>query len=372
MGSLSSLAGTPRTAQEFSPESYRIYVSACTKDPSINLTMENWIESYDLSSNSWHRITRIPGVENHVIKDFSLVSINDSIYVIGGRLCSKIMGDYQNDQFDEIELEVMSSVLRYNIITGSWSKCAPLITARYDFACAVGDGKIFVAGGQCTLGSAKGISLAEIYDPGLDEWKPLPKMSTLRYKCAGVTWQGKFHVVGGFLGSEDGDSRGPFIVDRSSAEVYDTHMAAWHLKARMWELDVPPNQIVAVDGKLFSSGDCYKIWKGHIDAYDEKLSIWNIVEGSYLNTLSSPISMSSATADKWPPLELVYLTMAPIGNHLYFLAGYRKPEEISRMRSVVHVFDTSADGGGWRSFEPNEVDGEKELCGHCCVVKLEH
>ncbi|KAJ6855816.1 hypothetical protein NC651_040441 [Populus alba x Populus x berolinensis] len=59
----------------------------------------------------------------------------------------------------------------------------------------------------------------------------------------------------------------------------------------MWQLDVPPNQIVALEGNLFSSGDCLNAWKGHIEAYDGKLNIWNVVDGSRLQTLSSPMHL---------------------------------------------------------------------------------
>lgn len=55
-----------------------------------------------------------------------------------------------------------------------------------------------MAGGTSSSACPRGISLAEVYDAALDEWKALPDMSTIRCKCVGVTWQGKIHVVGGF------------------------------------------------------------------------------------------------------------------------------------------------------------------------------
>ncbi|OMO57384.1 Kelch repeat type 1 [Corchorus olitorius] len=327
--------------------------------------MSNWIECYDPSTNSWHRLGRIPGLrENHVRKGFSMAAIGDSIYIIGGRLCRKEIG-HEPDEIVEVELKVLPCVLRFNITTGAWSKCAPLGTPRFDFACTVCDNKIYVAGGLCTLDVACGTSSAEVYDPALDEWRPLPDMSVLRYKCVGVTWQGKVHVVGGFAEKADMTTL-PWAWDtigRCSAEVYDTDNAKWGLVMGMWQLDVPPNQIVGVDEKLYSSGDCLNAWKGHIEAYDGK--IWNEVDGSHLETLSSPISISQAN---WPPIKRLYITMAAIGTHLFFLAGYRKPGEISRLMSVVHVFNTSANRDAWRSLEPMEEDGVKELCCHGCVV----
>jgi hypothetical protein len=136
----------------------------------------------------------------------------------------------------------------------------------------------------------------------------------------------------------------------------------------MWQLDVPPNQIVALENRLFSSGDCLVTWKGHIEAYDGILNMWNEVDGSRLETLSSPIS--TVDNESWPPIQRLYLTMAPIGTHLYFLAGYRMAGESSRTMSVVNVFDTSATSDAWRNFEVREEEGEKEFCSHCCVVQL--
>lgn len=115
------------------------------------------------------------------------------------------------------------------------------------------------------------------YDPLLDIWTPLADMAIRWYKCVGVTWQGKFYVVGGFAGPMDA-SPGAFGWERSSAEVYDKQARKWGLVVGMWQLDVPPNQIVEVDGKLFSCGDCLNAWKVHIEVYDG--SIWNEVEGS--------------------------------------------------------------------------------------------
>ncbi|KAJ4729864.1 F-box/kelch-repeat protein [Melia azedarach] len=369
MGSLS-----PQLPSTSSPENsstvYRIYASFCSRDLSSRASMSNWIDCYSPLIHAWHRVTTIPGlVENQVLKGFSMASIGDNIYIIGGRLCHKVPG-HEPDDVVEVNLDVLSWVLRYDVRNDVWSKCASLRVPRFDFACTVCDDKIYVAGGQSTFSCARGISSAEVYDPALDEWKALPEMNTLRYKCVGVTWQGRIHVVGGFAdqrGDRDRVALPWGTIERSSAEMYNPENAKWDLIKGMWLLDIPPNQIVAVDDKLFSSGDCLNAWKGHIEAYDGKLNMWNEVDGSHLETLSSPISTS---IENWPPIKRLYLTMAPIGTQLYFLAGYRLPGEISRVMCNVHVFDTSANGYyGWTSLEPVEEEGEKELCSHCCVVR---
>ncbi|PIN04894.1 hypothetical protein CDL12_22569 [Handroanthus impetiginosus] len=338
MGSLSRLS---RVSRPLSSNDDRIYIPFYVYHDGGDTS--TFIDCYTPSTNSWHRVTTIPAIpETLVLKDFALVAIHHHIYAIGGRLCSR-----RSAQHDEKCIYVVPCVRRYDVRTERWDICAPLMQPRFSFACTVSNGKIYVAGGQSTLGSARGISSTEVYDPALDQWRSLFNMSTMRYKCVGVTWQDKIHVVGGFVHG------GPFILKRSSAEVYDAERDKWDFMARMWDLDVPPNQIVAVNGKLFSSGDCYQPWKGHIEVYDVREKIWNVVHGSYFDCLS-PTSTPSVGGSELLPMTRLYLTMAPVENQLYFLAGYRMPGDVPRLRSEVHVFDTAENGGGWQSFEPFE------------------
>lgn len=350
MGSLSTASASPsRPPVGNHPADFKICVSYCGKDASQGTNISNWIDCYDPQDNSWNRVTIIPGLlENHALKGFSMVSIGEFIYVIGGRLCEKMVS--ADNRKTRSELEVQRQVLRYNVCENKWFKCAPLIVPRVDFACAVIGGKIYVAGGKCQLCTATGMASAEVYDPALDEWKSLPEMSTARHKCVGVSWQGKFHVIGGFAGKSDYIGN----MERSSAEVYDGEGSQWNLIIGMWQLDIPPYQIIPVNDKLFSSGDCLNSWKGQIEEYDWNQNIWSEVDGSRFEALSATN----------------FVTTAPAGADLYFLAGRRMPNQPSRMMSIVHVFDTLANGDAWRSMEPIEEDGEKELCSHCCVVIL--
>lgn len=91
------------------------------------------------------------------------------------------MSDEAADVID-VGIQVVPTVLRYNLRTNQWATCAPLGVARYDFACTVCEEKIYVAGGKSMLASARGISSAEVYDPHADTWTPLPNLHILRYK----------------------------------------------------------------------------------------------------------------------------------------------------------------------------------------------
>ncbi|KAJ0576532.1 putative kelch-type beta propeller [Helianthus annuus] len=368
MGSFASSSRLPIEEDEDSPQLHLVYASFSAKTPSPDVTELNWIECYNPASNKWHRITSIPLAKNHDLKGYAMVIVGDFIYIIGGLCCRKQVreGHDYDDHVIKDDLQVHQHVLRYSILDDTWSTCSPLKQPRFDFACAVSGDKIYVAGGKSTTSGVRAVSSAEVYDPALDEWKLLPDMTTSRYKCVGVTWQDKFYAVGGFADLGATKPLGPFSMARSSAEVYDTLTNTWQFLPRMWELDVPPNQIVVVGGKLFSSGDCYKKWKGYIEKYDGDLNMWNVVDGS---SLSSPTSMLDVTSPKRPLMEPLYLTIAPIGTCLYFFAGYRMIGETSKYMSEVHVFNTAGYGGDWMSFEPKMEDGEKVLSCHCCVYK---
>ncbi|MCO5604455.1 hypothetical protein L7F22_058621 [Adiantum nelumboides] len=200
--------------------------------------------------------------------------------------------------------------------------------------------------------------------PESDCWVPLPGMSTKRYKCVGVTSDDKIHIIGGFAGPEESDPMiQPSTIKRSSVDVFHPQNGQWTLLMGMWQLDVPPNQIVPVEGRLYSSGDTLTQWKGRIEEYDTELNMWKVVEGSWL-PMTHPEVCHKA--------DRCYLTMASIGHYLFFLGGYRLPSDLaSTSLHTVYIFDTTAyeAASKWQLLEPMQ-DSCKELCSNCCVVYL--
>ncbi|KZV52216.1 Galactose oxidase/kelch repeat superfamily protein [Dorcoceras hygrometricum] len=193
MGSFSPLSRDSSDAS--SADNYMIYAIFCYKDASSKIS--NSIDCYDPSNNSWRRVTCIPGTSslegNLVLKDFAMVSVGHHIYIIGGRLCRKIVGSDSNcgDIVEEKNLMALNCVRRYNTRMDCWDMCKPMNSPRFNFACTVYGDKIYVAGGQGTLDQAKGISSAEMYDPCLNEWRFLANMSMKRYKSVWeLRWQG--------------------------------------------------------------------------------------------------------------------------------------------------------------------------------------
>jgi hypothetical protein len=161
----------------------------------------NSLECYEPGDNTWRRVGTLPGVpDGHILKGFAVIALGDPVYVIGGRLCWRER-DAVADECRDTDVGVRADVLLYDARRGEWRHCAPLLVPRFDFACAPCRGKICVAGGQCSLSGARRTAAAEVYDVVKDQRSAIPDMSTLRYKCVGVTWLGSFHVVGGFAES---------------------------------------------------------------------------------------------------------------------------------------------------------------------------
>lgn len=125
--------------------------------------------------------------------------------------------------------------------------------------------KFYLAGDKSMVANTRGISYAKLYDPNLNKWTFLPNMSILKYKYIRVAWEEKVLVVGGFINKEDSDKRRPFTILRSSIELYDMQVQKWNLMVRMWQLDILPDQIVIIHNRLFSSNDCLKARKDHMN-----------------------------------------------------------------------------------------------------------
>ena len=131
---------TPSPSPEFNPSRYRVIVAFCPKEAGPNTNIFNCIQCYNPSNNTWSHVSLIPDIlENHVLKGFAMVSLGESIYIIGGRLWHKgrPQNSSESDEFVDVGVEVSPLVLRYNVQLDQWSKCVPLGIPRYDFACAV-------------------------------------------------------------------------------------------------------------------------------------------------------------------------------------------------------------------------------------------
>jgi N-acetylneuraminic acid mutarotase len=82
----------------------------------------------------------------------------------------------------------------YDPLTRTWSVKQPMLRADGGSVAATFNGKLWVAGNEEALYSAKEL---EVYDPTTDEWKQGPLMLRTSREGAGAWAGGKFFVIGG-------------------------------------------------------------------------------------------------------------------------------------------------------------------------------
>ncbi|KAL2611091.1 hypothetical protein R1flu_022783 [Riccia fluitans] len=110
-----------------------------------------------------------------------------------------------------------TDVFVYCPITDRWVEGASLNEPRYQHACGVVDGKLYVLGGYGP--NEKGISSMEVYDPEKNEWKLSTPLKRPRWGCFAAGVEGKLYVLGGRSSFTPGYYR--YI------DVYDPKIGKW-------------------------------------------------------------------------------------------------------------------------------------------------
>ncbi len=111
------------------------------------------------------------------------VTLNDSIYVIGGEVDGLPTGE----------------LLRFDPATAQWETLAPKPTPVRDIQAAVLGGRIYVPGGEVESG---GVSASlEIYNPGDDSWSQGSALPVGLSAYSLAAFEGKLYLFGGWDGS---------------------------------------------------------------------------------------------------------------------------------------------------------------------------
>ncbi len=197
------------------------------------------------------------------LRGFRCVVVGSDLFIIGGR-------------HDGVRYETGRDVWRLNFIRRQWSRVAPMLTPRRDFACAVIDGNVYVAGGtRCghILPQGQGVSpvlsSVEMYNSQEDKWIPLPDLHIARLGCLGVELGGRFYVIGG--GNDHGTV--DFECFRS-AEVFDPSTHSWTTIENMWQsAGKIPRAVAGVNSVMFAVDSDEQMLK----SYDEATNLWKDV-----------------------------------------------------------------------------------------------
>ncbi|CAA0832667.1 F-box/kelch-repeat protein [Striga hermonthica] len=163
---------------------------------------ESHWEVLDCLGNKHRRLPAMPGP---VKAGFSVVALNGKLLVIAGY--SVVEGTSS----------VSADVFQYDPCLNRWSKLASMNVARYDFACAEVDGRVYAVGGCGAEGES--LSCAEVYDPDANAWAPIEGLRRPRWGCFACGFEGRVYVMGGRSSFTIGNSR--------SVEVYSPGKGAW-------------------------------------------------------------------------------------------------------------------------------------------------
>ncbi|CAA6665151.1 unnamed protein product [Spirodela intermedia] len=220
-----------------------------------NRVVEHWVylscsvlewEAFDPRRRRWMRLPRMPlPNECFVCSDKESLAVGTELLVFGREVNSHI-------------------VLRYSILTHTWSPGAEMNTPRCLFGSA-SLGEIAIVAGGCSAQGAV-YSSAELYNSETQRWTSLPSMNTPRKMCSGIFMDGKFYVIGG---------TGAGGAALTCGEEYDPRRGTWRVIDDMFPAQnggatgAPP--LVAVVGdELYSADYAEKV----VRKYEKKSNQW--------------------------------------------------------------------------------------------------
>jgi N-acetylneuraminic acid mutarotase len=167
---------------------------------------------YDPGADAWSTPGPIPEGVNHA----GLVHLNGKLYIVGG--------------FREDTFEPTAALRIYDLATRVWSNGPPLPTARGALAAVVLNGRIHAIGGNAanagSLNPAEhniardqsSVGTHEVYDPATNTWSRLAPMRTARNHLGAAVVDGNIHAVGGRVADD---------FTMTAHEVYDVAANTW-------------------------------------------------------------------------------------------------------------------------------------------------
>lgn len=186
----------------------------------------------------------------------AVVSADGALFQIGGQ------GPNNNSP-------ALPNTLRYQPITDSWQKRAPMPIATFGTDAATLNGEIYVVGGYRTGGSTTTglISDLQIYSPTLDLWRSGPSLPTPLAYYQSAVLAGKLYIIGGSNGTNA----------LASVWMFDPASQAWTAEPAM----STPRAFASagvVDNKLYVAGGTATISNqtalDTMEFYDPKVNAW--------------------------------------------------------------------------------------------------
>ncbi|XP_073010478.1 F-box/kelch-repeat protein At1g74510-like [Typha latifolia] len=201
-------------------------------------------EAYDPYSGRWITLPKMPHNECFMSSDKESLAVGAELLVFGKEILSHV-------------------VLRYSILTNSWSPGIEMKTPRCLFGSASLGEKAFVAGGIDAYGNI--LRSAELYNSETETWVTLPSMNVPRKKCSGVLMDGKFYVIGGMASNTELLNCG---------EEFDPEKGTWRVIPNMSSglngASGAPPLVAVVNNELYAAHYAEK----EVRKYDKKANSW--------------------------------------------------------------------------------------------------
>ncbi|KAJ6840005.1 F-box/kelch-repeat protein SKIP11-like [Iris pallida] len=206
-------------------------------------------EAYDPYGERWVILPQMPSDECFMCSDKESLAVGTQLLVFGRVATSHI-------------------VLKYSILTNSWSPGIGMNSPRCLFGSASSGEKAIVAGGTDSFGNILGS--AELYNSELEAWVALPDMNRPRKMCSGVFLDGKFYVIGGMASNTEVLTCG---------EEYDLEKEVWRVIPNMslglnGAAGAPP-LVAVVNNELYAADYGEKV----VRKYDKINTSWVTLGG---------------------------------------------------------------------------------------------
>jgi len=231
------------------------------------------------------------------------------VAVVGGKIYA-IGGSTGNDESSHI-VEIVSSNEEYDPVTDAWIFKKPMPTARYGFAIAVYQNKIYCIGGVTSYSTSSGYDVTginEVYDPATDTWETKTPMPTARDSLQANVVNDRIYLIGGYLGKYN--SSNPYASYSTLNEVYNPATDSWTTKTPIPTATMGYASAV-VNNQIY-------IIKQSTQIYDAKTDAWSYGEpipstvGSY-----SGYATAAATTGVFALKRIYLFSQASISNQIY-------------------------------------------------------
>ncbi len=165
-----------------------------------------YVDIYDIAANTWTLNASGSG-QLSWYDDAGIAYIGGKIYMAGGTF---------------IGMATTNRLVEFNPATSIWTTKANLPNNTTAAACAVLDGRMFLAGGANTVFGAFGPTTLS-YDPAMNAWSTQTPMNTSRYGLAAAEVGRRIYAVGGVLSDNS---------SQKTVEEYSLNAGAVRLRSR--------------------------------------------------------------------------------------------------------------------------------------------